>query len=158
MKAMFILVALLFSPWVNAIDSPELFKINSYNKVIDQNKQPFLMVMWSLECPPCIKELHMLGDLYKHYPDIKLVFVSTDSILRTNEINQLINESGLQDFASWVFSDDSIQSLRYNIDPGWYGELPRSYFHETTSNKRYAVSGLLDSKKLLSWFKRVQNS
>jgi len=110
------------------------------------------MVMWSLDCPPCIKELSMLGSVYKEHPDLNLVLVSTDSISRTDDINLLLKDTGLSDIDSRVFSDASVQHLRYAIDPAWYGELPRSYFH-TQNNMRKAISGLLDMNQVVSWLK-----
>jgi len=112
------------------------------------------MVMWSLDCPPCIKELNSLGMLYKQYPDLNMVLVSTDSPERIDEINNLLNRFDLQNIDNWVFSTDSIQKLRYTIDPQWYGELPRSYFHDKQPTERSAVTGILDTQHIVSWLKK----
>jgi len=151
MRLLIIIVGLFISLNANATNTPALFNADSYKKLIIENDKPFIMVLWSLDCPPCIKELSMLGKLYKQNPALDLVLVSTDSSSRTNDINELINDSGLSEFKSWVFSDDSIQRIRYSIDPAWYGELPRSYFHNQRQSKRSSVSGLLEKDKIISW-------
>jgi len=152
MRVLMITFSLLFSVVINASNTPAEFKTDSYQKLLVDKNQPFLMVMWSLDCPPCIKELTMLGSVYKQYPNLNLVLVSTDSMSRTEDINQLLKDSGLSEIDNRVFSDTSVQHLRYAIDPGWYGELPRSYFH-TKNNTRRAVSGLLDASQVVSWLK-----
>ena len=145
------LLVSLFSFSSMASNAPDIFKTDSYNKLITQTQEPFIMVLWSLDCPPCIKELDMLGALYKQNPRLNLVLVSTDSMSRLDEINTLIEKSGLHGLDNRVFSDESVQRLRYSIDPGWYGELPRSYFHGKNNSQRSAVSGLLDTDKIVAW-------
>ena len=146
-----VMISMLASLMANAANSPTLFEVDSYNKLVREKTQPFIMVLWSLDCPPCMHELNMLGLLYKKNPDLDLVLISTDSNSTKEEINNLIKEFGLSDVDSRVFSNDSQQSLRYSIDPAWYGELPRSYFHN--KDERSAVSGLLSEVKLLAWLK-----
>ena len=153
MKTLVIISGLFISLIVNAGNMPIPFKTDSYNKLLMDNGDAFLMVMWSLDCPPCIKELKLLGMLYKNNPDFNLVLVSTDSPSRNVEINDLLKESGLANSNSWVFSDESSQKLRYSIDPRWYGELPRSYFHNKGGEYRRSVSGLLETVEILTWLK-----
>jgi len=136
-----------------AANTPALFKADSYKKIVVENDRPFIMVLWSLDCPPCIKELTMLGKLNKQISGLDLVLVSTDSLSRKNDINKLLNDSGLSEFNSWVFAGDSEQKLRYTIDSSWYGELPRSYFHNNNQGRRSSVSGLLEKDLIISWLK-----
>ena len=126
----------------------------SYNQIIKENNNPFILVLWSLDCPPCIKELYMLGELHKTNPDLNLVLVSTDDSSRVDEINKLITKTNLLNVNSWVFSDQSTQLLRYSIDPLWYGDLPRSYLHSMNNKSRQVAKGLLDPNDIISWMKR----
>lgn len=120
------------------------FNKNSYQQILDANKKiPFLMIMWSIDCPPCYEELRLIGDYKIINPQLKIVLISTDSFLQSEEIKQMLSENHLQDQDLWVFSDVPANQLRYSIDPSWYGELPRSYlFNQCHSRK--AVSGKLD--------------
>jgi len=40
--------------------------------------------------------------------------------------------------------------LRFYIDPGWYGELPRSYFYDA-AQQRSGHSGALTRAQLQDW-------
>ena len=151
MKSLLATVGMFVSLMANASNSPTLFEADSYNKLLSEKSKPFIMVLWSLDCPPCMHELNMLGQLYKQNPDLNLVLISTDSTSKKEEVNNLIEKFGLSEVDSRVFSNVSQQSLRYSIDPSWYGELPRSYFHNKET--RRAVSGLLGEAKLMAWLK-----
>jgi hypothetical protein len=43
--------------------------------------------------------------------------------------------------------------LRYNIDPAWYGELPRTYFYDAT-HQVTPLSGKISNSFLDKWFKK----
>ena len=134
-----------------AAQQPSNFKIGSYQEILQQNKQrPFLMVLWSLDCMPCMKELKMLGEFHQKYSQHKLVLISTDSNSQSDEIVQLMTQYGLLTVDQWVF-DGSFQYLRHSIDPAWYGELPRGYFFKRDQS-RVASSGLLHQDQLINYF------
>jgi len=134
-----------------AVQQAQSFKLDSYQQILQQNKkQAFLMVLWSVECAPCMKELKILGEFHQKYPQHKLVLVSTDGKKQSDEISQLVTQYGLQTVDQWIF-DDSFQYLRHSIDPNWYGELPRSYFY-TQEHMRQATSGQLHAEQLIQFF------
>ena len=142
---------LLMTSAVHAETSLQTFDKQTYQDILkNEQRQSFLLVLWSLDCPPCMEELSVLGEVNKQYPDKKIILVSTDTKSQTNEIMQVINRFGLMHLPQWVFGDDAPQYLRYSIDPMWYGELPRSYFH--AEEKRKAVSGKLNKADVLRWF------
>ena len=147
---------LLFVMWlmasvVQAESSLQLFDKNSYQTILQNEKQQsFLLVLWSLDCPPCMEELSVLAELHQQHPDKKIILLSVDAESPPDDIKQVLNQYGLAELPQWVFGSDAPQYLRYSIDPMWYGELPRSYFHST--EKRTAVSGKLNKAALLRWF------
>jgi len=112
--------------------------------------QPFLLVLWSIDCPPCLKELKHIGQLYSQFTPGSLVLVSTDGADYAEEAQQVLKQSGLANAESWLFSDNFPERLRYRIDPNWYGELPRAYFYDA-SHERIGKSGAL-SLELLKQF------
>jgi len=129
----------------------QTFEKQTYQSILEnENQQSFLLVLWSLDCPPCMDELSMLGGLHQQFPDKKIILVSTDSEAQSDEIMQIMNKFKLTGLPQWVFGNESPQYLRYSIDPLWYGELPRSYFH--TAETRQAVSGKLKKADLIRWF------
>ena len=136
---------------VNAAQDVNIFKTGSYAQFLEQRQnQPFMLVLWSLDCPPCYKELAMLAEETKNQPQLELVLVSTDSTDDIKEIQQKLNQFGLSHVKAWVFENDRAQPLRYEIDPNWYGELPRSYLFDAQHN-RQAISGILKPVVLQRW-------
>ena len=148
---MVLICGMLFASNGYATQQLSHFKLDSYQTILQQNKQQsFLMVLWSLDCLPCIKELKMLGKFHQKYPQHKLVLISTDTKNQSDEIIKLITEYGLQTVDQWVF-DGSFQYLRHSIDPAWYGELPRGYFFKPNKS-RIASSGQLHRNQLMQYF------
>lgn len=112
--------------------------------------QPFLISLWSLDCPPCHEELQLLGQLKKTNPDMNLVVVLTDVGDPCHEAQQRILAYGLQKAENWIFADTLVERLRHSIDPDWFGELPRTYFYDV-SHQAFGHSGLLTKALLQTW-------
>lgn len=143
--SMVLFFSLLASSWATDINR---FSKESYQKILDNNKnRPFLLAVWSIDCPPCYEELHLLGDYLKTHPEFKIILLSTDSSDQIDEIKQILSEARLQEQEQWLFSDAAPAQLRYAIDPLWYGELPRSYFFNHCQQRK-AISGKLEINKL----------
>ncbi len=150
-KPLLFIAVMFFASPLYAARSLAMFSVDSYSQILNgQGNNAFIIVLWSLDCPPCIKELVMLGRLHHDKPGMKLVLISTDEASRSGEINSLLSETGLSEINSWVFSSAPVMSLRYAIDPGWYGELPRSYFF-TENHSRRALSGRINEQQLSQW-------
>ena len=146
-KIVWISLLLFLSANVIAQQPIKNFTSGSYEQIVNQyNKQSFVMVLWSIDCPPCYKELEMLGREQKQHV-FNLVLISTDGTEATNEVTAVLKKYNLQNVNNWLFKEYSAQQLRYQIDPLWYGELPRSYLFNKT-HQRQAVSGVLSSEQL----------
>ena len=130
------------------------FISGSFSQILEQRQEkPFILVLWSLDCPSCFKELEMLGKLSSQYSELDIVLVSTDITATQDEIQTILTRYKLNNVESWMFSGDSDERLRYEIDRSWYGELPRSYIFKA-SGKRHVVSGVLSEDKLKLWMKQ----
>ncbi|NOX09394.1 MAG: TlpA family protein disulfide reductase [Gammaproteobacteria bacterium] len=127
------------------------FVSGSYSDIVLRyQNSSFILVFWSIDCPPCYEELTMLGGLYKQYPVLPVVLVSTDGLDVRTEVEVLISEKGLTGLESWIFTDSLSERLRFEVDKYWYGELPRSYFF-SKNQPRHAVSGRLSHAYLMKW-------
>lgn len=130
------------------------FDEGSFVQIEQANKgKPMLVAIWSLDCPPCMKELELLGRLKEKYPGFNLVLISTDGIEATEEAEALLNAFGLPLGDSWIFASEQIERLRFSIDPQWYGELPRSYLYD--KGERAGHSGLIDQALLQGWLESI---
>lgn len=146
--AMFLLP---FSEQVIAMESGQnLFKPGSYQQILDSNKgKPFVLVIWSTSCPSCLKDMEILKQIHKIMPQFKFIMLATDQESDTVEVTNIIAQHGLTNLESWVFSDENEQMLRYEIDPGWYGELPRTYFFDK-DHQKMGISGALTHRQFIT--------
>jgi len=115
--------------------------------------QEFLLGLWSVDCPPCLVELDMMGQLLKLNPDLPFVLISTDSIEDRQSAVEFLQDFELDGIESWMFADSFEERLRFSIDPSWYGELPRSYFFDE-QHRQQSHSGIMTRSLLESWFSR----
>lgn len=145
------LLVLLTSTSVFA-DNFRHFTADSFSEIKSSFKgQEFLLGLWSVDCPPCLVELKMMGEVLELNPDLPFVLVSTDSIETRKDAQEFLTDFNLHKIKFWMFADSFVERLRYSIDPSWYGELPRSYFfnknHEMESHSGIMTEDLL--KKLV---------
>ncbi len=118
--------------------------------VASHQDKPFILALWSLDCTHCIDDMALLGKLSKKYRNLDLVLVSTDSPEQTQQIARTLQHYRLSHADSWVFADGYVERLRFEVDPQWYGELPRTYFFDASGHST-AISGKIDRKEIEHW-------
>lgn len=139
-----------------AAPTPQPFESDSLAKIVHSRQgKPFLLVLWSLDCSVCMKELDTWGRLVKKQPKLDLILVSTDAPELAGEVSAVLEMRGLGRVESWIFAEGDAPELRYAVDPAWYGELPRSYFYEVDGQRR-AVSGVIEAEELNAWLARMK--
>lgn len=149
-----VLLLALGSSLPSQADNFQPFTAETFATIKEEFKESeFLLGLWSVDCPPCLVELKMMGTILKDNPDLPFVLVSTDPIEDRENAFEFLEDFGLQDFQSYMFADNFVERLRYSIDPGWYGELPRSYFFDS-SHEMQSHSGIMSQELLVSWFQR----
>ncbi len=129
-----------------ALDKEQFDKI----KQLNQGKQ-WLMLLWSVDCPPCFKELAIIQKLKSQHGDLAVVIINTDADDEiTKERVSIIEKFELDKLSNFHFTDGEGDRSRFLIDSTWYGELPRSYFVE--SNGRFhGKSGLVKESMIIQW-------
>lgn len=142
---------LLLPLLVSAAAPPRPFVSGSYQALLDARRgSPFLLIFWSLDCPPCHHELAMLGELKREFPELPLVLVATDAPQMARQVTELLAQKGLAAVESWLYADEFGERLRFEVDRSWYGELPRSYLFDATHQRR-AISGVLGEAEVRGW-------
>jgi thiol-disulfide isomerase/thioredoxin len=110
--------------------SPELkpFLRGSWQQLLDAHKdRPTIVHFWGVTCGPCKVELPRLGQFAKAHPGIDVVTISADLVPdRSGATRAMLAKSGLASAENWIFSDGFIERLRFEIDPAWQGDIPRS--------------------------------
>lgn len=139
-----------------AAQEPQPFVRGSQQHIVSSLAgQPFVLALWSLDCVYCRHDLALLGRLKKAHPQLRLVLVATDPPARRAEIAPTLAALDLGAEASWIFADGFTERLYYEIDPQWYGELPRTYFYEA-DGARTGISGKLEESAVEEWIRAVQ--
>ncbi len=147
-----IIIILLVSSIVisHPVQAQQPFSMEAFEQIksINQGK-PWLTVLWSVDCPPCYKELALIQKLRSQYKLYPVIIINVDD---TNEVAEqrpeVISQFGLDDLPNYYFKDGQGDKQRYSIDPYWYGELPRSYYIDA-KGKFHGKSGLLKEKQLI---------
>ncbi len=141
---------------IQAKEPINIFDQNSYQKIIEEKShKPFILILWSIDCPPCYEELKFLGQYLKQHKNLSMVFVSTNPLSEINNVQVFIREVQLDNQEHWIYASESRRTLDYSIDPHWYGELPRSYFF-VPCQKRLSHSGQLTHEELEQFNKQVK--
>lgn len=145
------LLMFLLMPAVVLAATPAAFIQGSMKQIRQQySGRPYILVLWSLDCVYCAGELRYLGKLIKQQPDLPLVLVSTDSMEQSSNILTRLEKFGLAAKPGYAFADDFVERLRWEIDPAWYGELPRNYLVDAGGRSKL-VRGQLQPEQLQRW-------
>jgi thiol-disulfide isomerase/thioredoxin len=112
--------------------------------------RPFVLALWSLTCSHCQEELAQLGTLQRRHPELNVVLISTDTPDDAQALTATLARHGLVRAEAWVYADTFSERLRFEIDPRWGGELPRTYFFDR-AHAVTARSGALAPAELERW-------
>lgn len=150
-----LVLALLLSAGLAQAAELAPFVRGSQQAIVAQHAgRPFVQALWSLDCVHCPDDLALLGKLAAKYPGLALVIVATDPPARREELAAALARHHLAAAPAWVFADSFVERLHYEIDPDWFGELPRTYFYEA-DGRRTAISGRLDAAEVEAWVREV---
>lgn len=134
----------------NAQGAPKAFEPESLKSIIKaQRGQPFVLVVWSLDCEYCQTSLRNLADKKRKTKKLRIVTVSTDMFADEQSLGLMQDRLQQLNLAenAWAFGAAPPEQLRYSIDPLWHGEMPRSYWFDAKGKAR-AVSGVLLPKQI----------
>jgi peroxiredoxin len=147
-------LALLAAGPAQAAQEIRALQRGGYQRILEARAgKPFIVAFWSVSCTYCGAELAMFGKLLRKYRGLDLVLVSTDAPADRTEIAATLNRHALSRAESWVFADSHAERLRFEVDPEWYGELPRTYFFPAQGGMN-AVSGKLEQAEAERWIDR----
>lgn len=83
-----------------------------------------------------------------------MIMLATDDVSATSQIQQLLEKNQLSGIDNWVFAEENAQKLRFEIDPKWYGEMPRTYFLDA-AHQRTGISGVLSKEEYESLLTKI---
>lgn len=115
--------------------------------------KPYLLTLWSVDCAPCRVDLEKLSEVLQENPQLPIVLVATDPIEMRGEAGEILEDYGLESIVTWIFDEPFAEKLRFEIDPGWYGELPRSYFYDA-AHQATGHSGVIPDNMLAEFINK----
>jgi len=119
---------------------------------------PWLLVIWSTDCPPCYEELDTLARLKKQRQDrLRIELVSSDPDTVSGDVKRVLKTYQLDHLDTWQYTEANRARIQHSIDEKWRGELPRSYFYKPDGS-RCGISGLLSEAVITAWFDAGQFS
>ncbi|BAZ93246.1 hypothetical protein TspCOW1_18280 [Thiohalobacter sp. COW1] len=111
-----------------------------------------VIVFWSLECSYCQEELQWLAG--RDGSEAEVVLVATDPVTSAEAVSTRLRKYGFEPARHWIFAEAFVERLRYDVDPGWGGELPRTYL-VAAGEEPIGVSGRLDRERFDAWLQSV---
>jgi thiol-disulfide isomerase/thioredoxin len=149
------LIALaLFATVASAATEGELrpFKRGSWQEIRRAHAaKPIVVHFWGLTCGPCRIEMPKWGRLLQERPDLKLIVIDSDLI--PNEaslVSEMLAKSGLASAENWMFADDFVERLRFEINPRWRGEIPMTLLI-ARDGKITTIEGMADPAQVRAW-------
>jgi thiol-disulfide isomerase/thioredoxin len=125
------ILLLAFVPSVTASDETQLksFERGSWQQLLRSHRgHPTLVQFWGVTCGPCKVELPLLGEFMKGHPAIDVVTVSADLVPDLpGATRSMLQKSGLSAADNWIFSEGFADRLRFEVDPVWQGDIPRTF-------------------------------
>jgi len=130
------------------------FDMNT-RKVIEKRyiDQPLIISFWSIDCAYCIDDLKKLGKALSKNTNVKLITVCVDGKESAKKAERILSQANLPKHEQYQYAEVDEDRLRYNIDPAWYGELPRTYFYDA-AHQVTPLSGKISNSFLDKWFKK----
>ncbi len=124
------ILLLAFGPLVSASQESELkpFERGSWQQLLHSHAgHPTLVHFWGVTCGPCKVELPELGEFMKQHPAVDVVTISADLVPNLSTATRsMLQNAGLSSAENWIFSDGFAERLRFEIDPAWQGDIPRT--------------------------------
>jgi thiol-disulfide isomerase/thioredoxin len=128
LAAIFVVAFLAPAPGAETSSELKPFVRGSWQEVLRSHAgRPTLVHFWGVTCGPCKVELPLLGQFMKDHADIDVVTISADLVPNLpGATRAMLEKAGLWPAENWIFSDGFVERLRFEIDPAWQGEIPRT--------------------------------
>ena len=128
LAAIFLFASLAVAAAAETPSELKPFVRGSWLEVLRSHKgRPTLVHFWGVTCGPCKVELPLLGQFIKDHPELAVVTISADLVPNLpGAARAMLEKAGLGSAENWIFNDGFVERLRFEIDPAWQGEIPRT--------------------------------
>jgi thiol-disulfide isomerase/thioredoxin len=135
-----------------ATDELRPFVRGSWNEIRQAHAgQATVVHFWGLTCGPCRVEMPNWGKLLLERHDLNLVVINADLVPNeAGAVSTMIAQTGLAAAENWTFKDDFVERLRYEIDPRWQGDIPRTLLIARDGTTT-VIEGVADLENVREW-------
>jgi thiol-disulfide isomerase/thioredoxin len=128
LAAIFLLASLAAAPAAETPSELKPFVRGSWQQMLRSHAgRPTLVHFWGVTCGPCKVELPLLGKFMKDNAEVDVVMISADLVPNLpGAARAMLDKAGLGAAENWLFADGFVERLRFEIDPAWQGEIPRT--------------------------------
>jgi len=128
------------------------FKRGSWQEIRQAHAgRPTVVHFWGLTCGPCRVEMPQWGKLLRERSDLNLVAIDADLIPnQVEDASEMLARTGLAGAENWIFDDPFTERLRFEIDPRWQGEIPRTMLI-ARDGKTTVIEGVADPAQVRAW-------
>jgi thiol-disulfide isomerase/thioredoxin len=129
-----------------------LFERGSWQQIVHSHAgHPTLVHFWGVTCGPCKVELPQLGEFMKQHPAVEIVTIDADLVPNSDgAAMSMLQAAGLAAAENWMFSDGFAERLRYEIDPAWQGDIPRTILISSNGGIT-TIEGTAEQSALQKW-------
>jgi thiol-disulfide isomerase/thioredoxin len=135
-----------------ALDDLHPFVRGSWKQIREAHAgRPTVVHFWGVTCGPCRVEMPAWAGLKRERSDLDLVVIDADLVPNApSAVSAMLAETGLAVAENWIFNDDFVERLRYEIDPQWRGEIPRTLLIARDGSTT-VLEGVADLQKVRAW-------
>jgi len=128
LAAIFLVASLAAVPAAETPSELKPFVRGSWQQMLRSHAgRPTLVHFWGVTCGPCKVELPLLGKFMKDNAEVDVVMISADLVPNLpGAARAMLEKAGLSSAENWLFNDGFVERLRFEIDPAWQGEIPRT--------------------------------
>ena len=128
LTAIFLIASLATVPAAETPSELKPFVRGSWQQMLRSHAgRPTLVHFWGVTCGPCKVELPLLGKFMKDNAEVDVVMISADLVPNLpGAARAMLEKAGLSSAENWLFNDGFVERLRFEIDPAWQGEIPRT--------------------------------
>jgi hypothetical protein len=139
-------------PYVPASAAPMPYTESSWNRIETAYAgKRHIVHFWGVTCGPCMEELKTWATFTRQHPEIPLTLVQVDEAT-LEQAEKLLQTTGMDTLENWSLAGYMSDSMRYEIDPGWVGELPYTRL-TNRDGKTQTLRGVADFAKIEQWLK-----